>query len=205
MTLKRHMVYHCFAHSACRTCRLYRCPRRPSSLLHVLCASYVLCLLPSLAPLITAARALRVIRVGSYFGYRRCIPQTAQPAYYLQPQLYDFFAQPYEYHGQHPVFAKYQVQPMYHGYGSHREEHVNQEEQPPPPSPEPVVDEVGEVNGGDNLPVKKEEDEAVACADPEAKPEDEQEAVPYRGAPEPEAKPEDKQEPADPREPPPAR
>ena len=71
--------------------------------------------------------------------------------------------------------------------------------------PEPVVDEGGEVTGGDNLPLKKEEDEAVAYADPEAKPEEEHEAVPYGGAPELEAKPEDKPEPADPREPPPAR
>ena len=60
----------------------------------------------------------------------------------------------------------------------------------------------GGVTGGDNLPLKKEEDKAVAYADPEAKPEDEQEAVPYGGAPELEAKPENKQEPANPREPP---
>ena len=76
---------------------------------------------------------------------------------------------------------------------------------PDPPRPEPVVVEGGGVNGGDNLPLKKEEDEALAYADPEAKPEEEQEPVPYGGTPEPEAKPEDKQVPADPREPPPAR
>ena len=79
---------------------------------------------------------------------------------------------------------------------------------PHPPPPEPVVDEGGEVTGGDNLPLKKEEDEAVAyggAQDPEAKPEEEQEAVPYGGAPEPEVNPEDKQEPADPREALPAR
>ena len=65
MTLKRRRVCHCCTRSACRTCRLYRCPWSPSSLLHALCASYVLSLLLSLAPLITAARVLRVIRVGS--------------------------------------------------------------------------------------------------------------------------------------------
>ena len=65
MTLERQGVCQCFTRSACRTYRLYRCPWRPSSLLHALCASYVLSLLLSLAPLITAARALRVIRVGS--------------------------------------------------------------------------------------------------------------------------------------------
>ena len=81
---------------------------------------------------------------------------------------------------------------MYHGYGSHREEHVHQEEQPPPPPgipPAPVVDEGGEVN----VPLKKqEEDEVVPYggapepeAKPEEKPEEEQEAVPHGGAPEP--------------------
>ena len=65
MTLKRQTVCHCCTRSACRTCRLYRCPLRSSSLLHALCASYVLSLLMSLAPLITAARVLRLIRVGS--------------------------------------------------------------------------------------------------------------------------------------------
>ena len=102
------------------------------------------------------------------------------------------------------MYAKYQAQPMYHGYGSQREEHVPQEEQPPSPPPAPVVDEGGEVD----VPLKKEEDEAVPSggapepkAKPEEKSEEEQEAVPLGGAPEPE----DKQEPADPREPPPAR
>ena len=42
MTLKRQRVCHCCTRSACRTCRFYRCPWRPSSLLHALCASYVL-------------------------------------------------------------------------------------------------------------------------------------------------------------------
>ena len=99
MTLKRQRVRHCCTRSACRTCRLYRCPWRPSSTLHALCASYLWSLLLFLAPLITAARALRVICAGSCSGYLRPIPQTAQPAYYLQPQPYDYYAQPYEYYG----------------------------------------------------------------------------------------------------------
>ena len=97
------------------------------------------------------------------------------------------------------MYAKYQAQPMYHEYGSHRAEHVHQEEQPAPPPPAPVVDEGGEVD----VPLKKEEDEAVPCggapepeAKPEEKPEEEQEAVPHGGAPELEAKAEDKQEPS---------
>ena len=132
--------------------------------------------------------------------------QTAQPAYYPQPQPYDYFGQPYEYYGQQPVYAKYPAQPMYHGYGSH------QEEQPPPPPPgippAPEVDEGGKVD----FPLKKEEDEAEPYGGapgpetkPEQKPEPDQEAVPHGGAPEPEAKPEHKQQPADPRELPPAR
>ena len=68
-----------------------------------------------------------------------------------------------------------------------------------------MVEEGGEVTGGDNLLLKKEGDEAVAYADWEAKPEEQQEAVLHGGAPEPEAKPEDKQDPGDRREPPPAR
>ena len=107
-----------------------------------------------------------------------------QPYDYLQPQPYDYYAQPYEYHGYHTSLAKYQAQHHgYHGYEAPREE------QPPPPPPEPVVDEGGEVTGRDNLPLKKEEDEAAA----------------YPGTQEPEAKPEQKQAPADSREPPPAR
>ena len=160
------------------------------SRLHALCTSYVLFLLLSLPPLITASRALRVIRVGSFSGYLRPIPQNPEPTYYPQPQLYDYYAQPYEYYGQ-----QYQAQPMYHGYRSQRQEDVHQEERPPPPPPEPVVDEGGGVTGGDNLLPKKEEDEAVAyggAQDREAQPEEEQEAVPYGGVPQPEAKPEDK-------------
>ena len=162
MTLQRQRVCHCCTLSACCTCRLYCCPWRPSSLLLALCASYVLSRLLSLVPHITAARALRVICVGSCFGYLRPIQTTVQPVYYPQPQPYDHYAQPYEYYGREPVFAKYQPQPVYHGYWSQRAEHVHQEEQPPPPPPDPVVDEEVEVTGGDNLPLKKEEHAAVA-------------------------------------------
>ena len=171
MTLKRQRVGHCCTRSACRTCRVYRCPVVP------------------------------------HHGCMRSARHACGLLFYPQPQLYDYYAQPYEYYGQQLVFAKYQAQPMYHGYGSRREGHVHQEEQPPPPPPLPNrwLTRGGGLTGGDNLPLKKEEDAAVAYADREAKPEEEQEAVPYGGAPEPEAKPEDEQEHAYPRERPPAR
>ena len=132
------------------------------------------------------------------------VPQTAQTAYYPQPQPYDYYGQPYQYYGQQPVYAKYPAQPMYCGYECH------QEEPPPPPPgipPAPEVDEGGELD----FLLKKEEDEAepsggapepTTQAKPEEKPEAVQEAEQEA---EPEAKPEDKQQPADPREPPPFR
>ena len=97
--------------------------------------------------------------------------QTAQTAYYPQPQPYDCYGQPYHYYGQQPVYAKFPAQPMYHGYES------LQEEPPPPPPgipPAPEVDEGGELD----FPLKKKEDEVE----------------PSGGAPEPEAKPEEKPE-----------
>ena len=124
--------------------------------------------------------------------------QTAQTAYYLQPQPYDYYGQPYQYYGQQPVYAKYPAQPMYHGYESH------QEEPPPPPLGIPPAQEVDE-RGELDFPLKKEADEAEASGgapEPEAKPEEKPETVQEA---EPEAKPEDKQQPADPREPRPAR
>ena len=83
------------------TC-LCSCPRRPSSVLHAFCASYV----------------------------STPVLQTAQTAYYPQPQPqpqpYDYYGQSYQYYGQQPVYAKYPAQLMYQGYESH------QEEPPPP-------------------------------------------------------------------------
>ena len=152
-------------------CCLCSCPWRPSSVVHAFCASYVS---PS-------------------------VLQTAQTAYYPQPQPYDYYGQPYQYYGQQPVYAIYPAQPMYHGYESH------QEEPPPPPlgiPPAPEVDEGGEID----FPLKKEEDEAEpsgGAPKPEAKLEEKPEVVKEaEQEAEPEAKPEDKQQPADPREPP---
>ena len=130
--------------------------------------------------------------------------QTAQTAYYTQPQPYDYYGQPYQYYGQQPVYAKYPAQPMYRAYESHQEE-----PSPPPPGipPAPEVDEGGELD----FPLKKEEDEAEpsgGAPEPstEAKPGEKPEAVQEaEQEAEPEAKTEDKEQPAHPREPPPAR
>ena len=83
------------------------------------------------------------------------VVQTAQTAYYPQPQpqaqQYDYYGQSYQYYGHQPVYAPAQL--MYQGYESHREE------PPPPPPGIPPAAEVDE-GGAIDFPLKKEEDEA---------------------------------------------
>ena len=155
----------------------------------MLCASDVLSLLLSLAPLISAARVMRVIRVDSCFTDRAYgVPPAAPAVRLLRPAV--------------PVLRAAagvcQVPSATHV----PRVRVSPREAAPPGIPlAPEVDE----GGGIDFPLKKEEDEAEpsgGAPEQEAKLEEKPEVVQEA---EPEATPEDKQQPADPREPPPAR